>query len=70
MHRTTQEPGQAPREERINYDGEGRRLDGSGAGADRRIEGNRVEEVKDEDDAGKQYEERMEDEYAKKEGGA
>lgn len=63
MHRTTQEPGQAPREERFQTDGSGRRVEDSG-------ENKRIQDVTDEEENGRKYEERMEDEYAKREGGA
>ena len=60
VHRTAQEPGQAPKEERIEYDGSGRRLQEAGSRG-------RIEDVTDKD---LEYEEKMEDEYAKREGGA
>jgi len=63
IHRTTQEAGQAPVSQTT-------RLPASGA-ATRQVEGldnsKRIEDVSDADQA---YEERMEDEYAKREGGA
>ncbi|OAL47108.1 hypothetical protein IQ07DRAFT_589982 [Pyrenochaeta sp. DS3sAY3a] len=65
IRRTSQEPGQALREEREEYDANGRRLE-SGQGSARRIE-----DVSDEQEGkDREYEERMEDEYAKREGGA
>jgi hypothetical protein len=69
VHRTTQEPGQAPRDEHYEYDNSGRRIEDSGS-----IKG-RIEDVTDVTDAeqserDRQYEEKMEDEYAKREGGA
>ena len=68
VHRTSQEPGQAAREERFEVDGSGRRIqDGNDT---RRIQD--VTDQKDDEQTQKdqQYEERMEDEYAKREGGA
>ena len=71
VHRTSQEPGQAPREERYETDNTGRRLQSGSDNGSRRIQ-----DVTDEDEEGtqaqndKKYEERMEDEYAKREGGA
>lgn len=71
-HRTTQEPGQAAREERFETDSTGRRLH-NGTSND----AHRIQDVTDEEDKGdvqvqndKKYDERMEDEYAKREGGA
>ena len=64
IHRTTQEAGQAPVAETT-------RLPAGGAAAANQVggldNGRRIEDVTDAD---KQYEERMEDEYAKREGGA
>ncbi|KAF2737259.1 hypothetical protein EJ04DRAFT_561671 [Polyplosphaeria fusca] len=73
VHRTSQNHGEEPREERIHYDSSGKIIDDGGARA--RIEGNRVEDVTDKEDAeqrrkDQEYEERMENEYAKREGGA
>lgn len=72
VHRTTQEPGQAPREERYETDNAGRRLQSSDHGDARRIQDVTDEEDKQAQQAqnDKKYEERMEDEYAKREGGA
>ncbi|KAF2261473.1 hypothetical protein CC78DRAFT_608248 [Lojkania enalia] len=69
VHRTAQEPGQVPQEERLQYDSAGRVIQGGGSGVERRIEGSRVEEV-GEDEGKREYEERMAEEYAKREGGA
>lgn len=66
VQRVTQEPGQQPREERYEVDSEGRRVEG-GAQERGRIEDVTEEEQKRNDKA---YEEKMEDEYAKREGGA
>jgi hypothetical protein len=70
VHRTIQNPGEAAREERFEVDSSGRRVEGEGAGsADQR----RIEDVTEQEDQKKNdklYEERMEDEYAKREGGA
>ncbi|ORX95255.1 hypothetical protein BCR34DRAFT_549884 [Clohesyomyces aquaticus] len=71
VHRTSQEPGQAPREERIEYDSAGRRIQGQRNGQESR---GRIEDVTDEREKEKEaerlYEEGMEEEYAKREGGA
>lgn len=67
VHRSSQEPGQAVREERREYDSAGRRIEGAG-------EGGRIKDVTDEQEGqaarDREYEERMEEEYAKREGGA
>jgi hypothetical protein len=65
VHRTTQEPGHALREETFETDNAGRRIEGAGQ---RKIEDVTDEEQQKEND--RKYEERMEEEYAKKEGGA
>ncbi|KAH9881179.1 hypothetical protein J1614_001674 [Plenodomus biglobosus] len=72
IHRSTQEPGQAPREERFEFDGAGRRVLSNGNN-----NGRRIQDVTDEEDKAhvqaqndKEYEENIEDEYAKREGGA
>lgn len=71
IHRTAQEPGEASREERIEYDSEGRRLQGGAeAGNARRIEDVTDKEDREEKEREKEYEERIEEEYAKREGGA
>lgn len=67
IHRSSQEPGQAVREERVEYDSAGRRVEGAGRGS--------IEDVTEAGDGGqaardREYEERMEEEYAKREGGA
>lgn len=56
-------PGQAPTEERLHLDAQGRLTQTYGADG-----GNR--QIEDVSDADRQYLERMEDEYAKREGGA
>jgi hypothetical protein len=69
VHQTSQEPGQAPREERYEIDNNGRRIaDGSTSGSN----AGRITEVSDEQqkENDRLYKERMEDEYAKREGGA
>jgi hypothetical protein len=72
---TSQEPGQLPRVEQYQTDNDGRRVDSGGSG-DRRLEGERVQDVTEEDGDDEQkekdrlYVERMEEEYAKREGGA
>ena len=68
VHRTTQNPGEQPREERFEVDSTGRRVEGTGASDQRRIQDVTEEEQQKTND--KKYEERMEDEYAKREGGA
>jgi len=55
IYRTSQQPGETPRTERVNLP------------VERREEKGRIEDVTDKD---REYEERMEDEYAKREGGA
>lgn len=68
VQRTSQNPGEAPVEERFEYDNAGRRISDTGAENSR----GRIEDVTDKEQAEKdrEYEERMEDEYAKREGGA
>lgn len=67
VHQTSQQPGQAPRETRYEIGSNGRAVEESSAG--------RITEVSEADEAKQKendrlYEERMEDEYAKREGGA
>lgn len=63
VQRREQEPGQAVREEKFAYDNSGRPLkDTSDRG--------RIEDVTDKEQADQEYEERIEEEYAKREGGA
>ena len=62
-------PGQAANKESIEYDSTGRRVEGQQA------EGRRIEDVTDREDReqrerDREYEERIEGEYAKREGGA
>lgn len=66
VYRTSQEPGQAPRKEHFQVDSTGRRVEGTADNT------RRIQDVTDEEQAknDKLYEERMEDEYAKREGGA
>jgi len=60
VRRTSEQPGQAPTEQTLHYDSSGKAIDqGTDAG--------RIEDVTDAD---REYLERMEDEYAKREGGA
>jgi hypothetical protein len=68
VHRTTQNSGEAPREERFEVDNAGRRVEGARTGGSLRIEDVTEEENQKKND--RKYEERMEDEYAKREGGA
>ena len=70
---SSQQPGQAPQIERSETDNAGRRVEGG----DNRLEGReRVQDVTEEDGDDEQkekdrlYVERMEEEYAKREGGA
>lgn len=56
-------PGQAPTEERLHLDAQGRLTQSDGAGNGHR-------QIEDVSDADRQYLERMEYEYAKREGGA
>lgn len=67
VHQVSQEPGQAPREERFEVDSTGRRIAGGEGNAQGRIQDVTDEQQKEND---RLYEERMEDEYAKREGGA
>lgn len=60
VRNTTQNLGELPSETVERYDNTGRRLEDQGSQG-------RIEDVTDAD---KEYEERMEDEYAKREGGA
>ncbi|KAF2642288.1 hypothetical protein P280DRAFT_467685 [Massarina eburnea CBS 473.64] len=65
VHRTSQEPGQGRHEERLEYDNAGRRIEEADTKG-------RIEDVTDKEQSEKdrEYEERIEDEYAKREGGA
>ncbi|CAA9964267.1 hypothetical protein P3342_009291 [Pyrenophora teres f. teres] len=68
VQRTHQAHGEAPRVERYQTDAAGRQLEDS-----RQADARRIQDVTEEEDAkdkGRLYEERMEEEYAKKEGGA
>lgn len=67
MHRTSQHPGQQPVEERYETDHAGRRVEGQ-SGAQHRVKD--VTEEEDQAERDRAYEEKMEDEYAKREGGA
>jgi hypothetical protein len=64
-HRTAEETGKEPYEE-TTYTPAGGRLESGGTGTQGRIE----DVTDDQAEKDKQYEERMEDEYAKREGGA
>jgi hypothetical protein len=73
VQRTTQNPGEAPREEHYEVDNAGRRVESAGAGDSMRIEDvTDVTDITDEEQKrnDKSYEEKMEDEYSKREGGA
>ncbi|KAJ4357741.1 uncharacterized protein N0V89_002317 [Didymosphaeria variabile] len=66
VHRSSQDPGQAARIEKLEYDNAGRRIEDAGARG-------RIEDVTDKEEQeqrNREYEERIEDEYAKREGGA
>lgn len=73
VHQTSQKPGQAPREERFEVDSSGRRI---AEGSSSSSSAGRIEDVTDADKDEQQkendrlYEERIEEEYAKREGGA
>ena len=62
-----QEPGQGPVQETLNVGPDGKYIGGGSGSGQQRLEQGRVEEVTDAD---REYEEKMEDEYAKREGGA
>lgn len=64
VHRTVQNPGQAPQQEHFEVDNSGKKVEGARASDSRRIE-----DVTDHE-TDKNYKEKMEDEYAKREGGA
>jgi hypothetical protein len=73
VQRTTHNPGEAPREERFEVDNAGRRVESGSTGDSMRIEDvTDVTDITDEEQKrnDKGYEEKMEDEYAKREGGA
>ncbi|KIW01714.1 uncharacterized protein PV09_06891 [Verruconis gallopava] len=61
IHRTSEQPGQLPTEEKLQLDSEGRPI------LDKTDQRGRIEDVSEAD---REYLERMEDEYAKREGGA
>lgn len=68
MQRTHQAPGEAPRVEHFETDANGRQLDST-----RNMDTRRIQDVTEDEDAAikeREYEHRMEDEYAKREGGA
>jgi hypothetical protein len=72
-HRESREPGKQPVTEHFHVPTSGRVEYKSGpAQTDKRIEGSRIQDVTDEEQAkrDREYEERIEDEYAKREGGA
>jgi hypothetical protein len=60
IRRTSEQPGQAPTQEMLHYDSEGKAIEQS----------NDNKKIEDVTDADREYLERMEDEYAKREGGA
>jgi hypothetical protein len=61
VQRTSQEPGQAPSQETLRMDAQGKLIPGQSQ------EGGRIENASDAD---QRYLENVEDEYAKREGGA
>ncbi|CAC9892851.1 unnamed protein product [Aureobasidium pullulans] len=70
---TSQDVGGPSIEETRHYDSQGREQLGLPSGSSnnqRRLQDIEVEDVTDESDADKKYREAMEDEYAKREGGA
>ncbi|KAH4890939.1 hypothetical protein HBI56_170280 [Parastagonospora nodorum] len=68
VHRTTQNLGEVAREERFEVDNAGLRVESAGTGNARKIEDVTEEENQKKNE--RKYEESMEDEYAKREGGA
>lgn len=72
VNTATQNLGEPAVQESRRFDSQGRELVGESADGGSRIEGPRVEEVTDaeQNENDKRYLERMEDEYAKREGGA
>jgi hypothetical protein len=76
--RTTSQNNRGPTiQETRHYDGQGREMLGAPPSArdasnnqPRRLQAHEVEDVTDESDADRKYREAMEDEYAKREGGA
>jgi hypothetical protein len=68
VHRISKNPGEAAREERFQVDSAGRKIQGTAPTSQMRIEDVTEEEQQKAND--KKYEERIEDEYAKREGGA
>ncbi|KAH7371512.1 hypothetical protein BKA66DRAFT_423855 [Pyrenochaeta sp. MPI-SDFR-AT-0127] len=74
VHRTSQQPGQQPVEERYETDHTGRRVTDGRDATQHRIQDVTEQEGQREKEGqaqrGADYEERMEDEYAKREGGA
>lgn len=61
VHRTLEQPGQVPTQETLRLDKSGKLIEEQAATSGR---------IEDVSDADKEYSERMEDEYAKREGGA
>lgn len=75
VHQTSQTLGEPAREQTRHYDNQGRQLVGGGEERGRIKDGEEftVEDVTEEEaqkEKDRQYEEKMEDEYAKREGGA
>lgn len=66
-HRTSQVPGQGTREERFETDSAGKRIQGGEQGRIEDVTDKEGEEQKRNDE---KYKDAMEDEYAKREGGA
>lgn len=65
IHRSAQDPGQEPVREHVRLDARGNRI---GEGGQNRIED--VTDKEEQQERDREYEERMEGEYAKREGGA
>jgi hypothetical protein len=68
VYRVSKNPGEAAREEHFHVDSAGQKIQGTAPTDQMRIED--VTEEEQQKTNNKKYEERMEDEYAKREGGA
>jgi hypothetical protein len=68
VHRTSQNSGEPARDERFEVDNSGRRVEGKATASQGRIQDVTEEEEQKAND--RNYEERMEHEYAKRDGGA
>jgi len=65
IHRTSEQPGQLPTKESLRLDAQGKPVLQQGS-----AERGRIEDVSESEERAREYEERMEEEYAKREGGA